>query len=139
MQWRVVVELSGTAGAVQVHEVHVGGSAMTGCTAATLGLTLAEAKLVLAGLQRRLVQAQTEEHCQARRGCSHCGGLRPLKDRRSRRLLSLFGTVEVRAPRFEPCRCSVTLRTTISPVTECVSAWKKDPLGGVIGVQKGPL
>ena len=21
----------------------------------------------------------------------------------------------------------------------CVSAWKKDPLGGVIGVQKGPL
>jgi hypothetical protein len=22
---------------------------------------------------------------------------------------------------------------------ECESAWKKDPLGGVIGVQKGPL
>jgi hypothetical protein len=21
----------------------------------------------------------------------------------------------------------------------CVSAWKKDPVGGVIGVQKGPL
>ncbi len=55
---------------------------------------------------------------QARRGCSHYGRQRPLKDRRSRRLRSLFGTVEVRAPRFEPCRCSVTLRTTISPVTE---------------------
>jgi hypothetical protein len=26
MQWRVVVELSGAAGAVQVHEVHSGGS-----------------------------------------------------------------------------------------------------------------
>jgi hypothetical protein len=50
MQWRVVVELSGTAGAVQVHVVHVGGNAMTGCSATTLGLTLAEAKLVLAGL-----------------------------------------------------------------------------------------
>jgi hypothetical protein len=24
-------------------------------------------------------------------------------------------------------------------VDGCVSAWKKDPLGGVIGVQKGPL
>jgi hypothetical protein len=23
--------------------------------------------------------------------------------------------------------------------SECVSAWKKDPSGGVIGVQKGPL
>ena len=30
----------------------------------------------------------------------------------------LFGTVEVRAPRFEPCRCSVTLRTVLCPVTE---------------------
>jgi hypothetical protein len=117
MQWRVIVELSCTAGAVQVHEVHAG-SAMTGCTAATLGLTLAEAKLVLAGLQRRLVQAQTEEHCQARRCCPRCGGQRPLKDRRSRRLQSLFGVVAVRAPRFGPCRCSVTLCTTLSPVTE---------------------
>jgi hypothetical protein len=26
-----------------------------------------------------------------------------------------------------------------SRVTICDSAWKKDPLGGVIGVQKGPL
>jgi hypothetical protein len=118
MKWRVVVELSGAAGAVQVHEVHAGGGTMPGCSAATLGLTLADAKAVLSGLQRHLVQAQTEEHCQARRGCSHCGGQRPLKDRRSRRLRSLFGTVEVRAPRFEPCRCSVTVRTTISPVTE---------------------
>ena len=24
-------------------------------------------------------------------------------------------------------------------VHKCVSAWKKDPVGGVIGVQKGPL
>jgi hypothetical protein len=91
MQWRVVVELSGTAGAVPLHEVHVGGSPMTGCSAATLGLTLVEAKLVLAGLQRRLVQAQTEERCQARRCCPRCGGQRPLKDRRARRLRSLLG------------------------------------------------
>ena len=118
VQWRVVVELSGTADAVQVFEVHAGGSATAGCMAATLGLTLADAKLVLAGLQRRLVQAQTEEHCEARRRCPRCGAQRPLKDRRARRLQSLFGAVEVRAPRFEPCRCSVTLRTIISPVTE---------------------
>jgi hypothetical protein len=54
MRWRVVVELSGTIGAVQMHEVHVGGSAMV-CSAAMLRLrlTLAEANRVLAGLQRR--------------------------------------------------------------------------------------
>jgi hypothetical protein len=44
--------------------------------------------------------------------------LRPLKDLRSRRLVSLFGTVEVRAPRFTPCWCAVTCRRTLSPVAE---------------------
>jgi hypothetical protein len=43
---------------------------------------------------------------------------RPLKDLRSRRLVSLFGTVEVRAPRFTPCRCAVTCRRTLSPAAE---------------------
>jgi hypothetical protein len=113
-----MVELSGAGGAKQVHEVHAGGSATPGCSAATLGLSLAEAKAVLAGLQRHLVQAQAEEHCQVRRRCPRCGGQRPLKDRRPRQLRSLFGTVEVRAPRFEPCQCSVTLRTILSPVKE---------------------
>ena len=31
---------------------------------------------------------------------------------------SLFGVVEVRAPRFGPCRCGVASRRTISPVAE---------------------
>ena len=117
MQWRVMVGPSGAIGASQALEVHAGSSA-TACSATTLGLSLAEAKLILAGLQRHLAQAQAEEHCQLRRRCSRCGEWRPLKDRRSWQLRSLFGTVEVRAPRFEPCRCSVTLRTVLSQVTE---------------------
>ncbi len=117
MQWRVMIELSGTSG-VQLHEVHAGGSTTTACSAATLGLTLAEAKEILAGLQRDLVQAQTEEHCQSRRRCPRCGAQRPLKDRRPRRLRSLFGVVEVHAPRFTPCRCSQTRREILSPVVE---------------------
>ena len=44
MQWRVTVELSGAVGAKPVHEVHAGGSATPDCSAATLGLSLAEAK-----------------------------------------------------------------------------------------------
>jgi len=32
--------------------------------------------------------------------------------------LSVFGTVEVRAPRFSPCRCAVTRRHTLNPVAE---------------------
>ena len=45
-----MVEVSGAVGAKQMHEVHAGGSAMAGCPAATVGLSLAETKAVLAGL-----------------------------------------------------------------------------------------
>ena len=112
------IAVPGAVGAKQVHEVHAGGSTTPGRSAGTLGLSLAEAEAVLVGLQRHLVQAQAEEHVQIRRRCPRCGGQRPLKDRRPRQLRSLFGTVEVRAPRFEPCQCSVTQRTVLSPVKE---------------------
>jgi hypothetical protein len=104
-------------GAVHVHEIG-GGAAVDEYSPGTVGLTLAEGKLVLAGLQHHLVQAQTEDHCCRRRRCQRCGAPRPIKDKRSRRLLSLFGTVNVPAPRFEPCRCAVTRRQTLSPVSE---------------------
>jgi hypothetical protein len=42
-----------------------------------LGLTMAEGKMTLAGLQRHLVQAQAEEHCRRRRRCDYCGAQRP--------------------------------------------------------------
>jgi len=37
-----------------------------------------------------------------------------------------------KSPHFKPDQCALLL-------IDCVSAWKKDPSGGVIGVQKGPL
>jgi hypothetical protein len=36
----------------------------------------------------------------------------------ARRLLSVFGTVEVPAPRFLPCRCAVIHRHRLNPVAE---------------------
>ena len=118
MKWRVVVELTGMDGAVQWHEVGTGGDGTAVCSVGTLGLTLADAKRTLAGLQRHLVQAQADEHCRGRRRCQRCGAQRPLKDMRDRRLTSLFGVVEVRAPRFGPCRCGVASRRTIAPAAE---------------------
>ena len=118
MKWRVMVELIGSDGTVRAVEVSAGGSNTAECSAATVGLTLAEGKRTLAGLQNHLVQAQTAEYCRQRRLCSHCGSQRPLKDVRARRLLSVFGTVEVRAPRFLPCRCAVTRRHILNPIAE---------------------
>ena len=117
MKWRVVMEVTGVDGTVHAHEIG-GGAAVDEYSPRTIGLTLADGKLLLAALQHHLVQAQTEDYCRRRRRCQRCGTPRPIKDRRSRRLLSLFGTVNVSAPRFEPCRCAVTRRQTLSPVSE---------------------
>jgi len=113
MKWRVMLELVGPDGIVGVHEVG-GRSAVAEYAPQMIGLTLEEGKHLLAALQVHLVQAQAEDHCRRRRRCQRCGAQRPLKDQRSRRLVSLFGTVEIRAPRFTPCRCAVTGRRTLN-------------------------
>jgi hypothetical protein len=118
MKWRVMVELAGSDGTVLTYEISTGGTNAAECSAATVGLSLADGKRTLAGLEDHLVQAQAEEYCRQRRVCSHCRSQRPLKDVRTRRLSSLFGRVEVRAPRFLPCRCAVTRRHVLNPVAE---------------------
>lgn len=69
-------------------------------------------------MQRHLVAVQVDEHCRSRRRCDGCGAQRPLKDLRLRHLTSLFGVVEVRAPRFGPCRCGIACRRSTTPVAE---------------------
>jgi hypothetical protein len=118
MKWRVMVELTWGDGTVRLHEVGSGGSNTSECSAETVGLSLADGKRMLAALQEQVVRAQAEEHCHQRRAGSHCGSRRRLKDVRSRQLLSVFGTVEVRAARYLPCRCAVTHRYTPNPVAQ---------------------
>ena len=55
------------------------------------------------------------EYAACRRVCPGCGLLQRLKDRRTRRLQTLFGTVEVEAPRFRVCRCRLS-----APMAEVV-------------------
>ncbi len=111
-----MVELTASDGTVRRHEISTGGSN----TAATVGLTLADGKRILAGLQHHLVQAQSGDYCRQRQVCSHSRLERPRKDVRARRLASLFETVEVQAPRFLHCRCVVTRRHMFNPVAEII-------------------
>jgi hypothetical protein len=62
MKWRVMVGLTGNDGIVRLHEVSAGGTNMIECSAGTVGLTLADGKRTLAGLQDHLalVHFQTE-------------------------------------------------------------------------------
>src|SRR3954447_25633064 len=102
----------GATGVVTIRRPAVAG------TLAEVGLTLAEAKAFLAGLQASMVRDQLAGYAAHLRLCPGCGVPRPLKDRRTRRLQTLFGTLEVEAPRFRVCRC----RSAAAPVSEAVSA-----------------
>ena len=72
---------------------------------ANLGLTLAEAKRMLAGVQREIVAAQAREHAVRRPDCSCCGGVCRVKDYRDHAVSTLFGEVMVRLPRFRCAAC----------------------------------
>jgi hypothetical protein len=75
-------------------------------TADEVGLTLAEGKDLLSGLQRLMLQTQMEEYTTCARVCTECLTLRRQRDCRTRTLQTLFGTVEVDPPRISVCSCS---------------------------------
>jgi hypothetical protein len=72
---------------------------------AALGLSLAEAKLLLAGVQREFVAAQARAHAVRQPDCRCGGGLCHVKDYRSHAIATLFGEVTVRLPRFRCAAC----------------------------------
>ena len=75
---------------------------------AGLGLTLAEGKRLLAGVQREIVAAQARLHAARRPGCRGCGAACRVKDYRHHAVATLFGRVAVRLPRFRCAGCATT-------------------------------
>jgi hypothetical protein len=74
---------------------------------ADLGLSLAEAKLLLAGVQRDIVAAQARAHAVRRPKCRCGGGVCHVKDYRDHAIPTLFGQAMVRLPRFRCAACGV--------------------------------
>jgi len=72
---------------------------------ANLGLTLAEAKLLLARVQREIVAAQARSHAVRRPSCARCGDVCRVKDYRDHAVATLFGQVTLRLPRFRCAAC----------------------------------
>src|SRR4051812_38468248 len=72
---------------------------------ADLGLTLPEAKQLLACVQQAVVAVQASDHATLRPDCASCGERFRIKDWRSRRVATLFGEVVVRLPRFRCPGC----------------------------------
>jgi hypothetical protein len=75
---------------------------------ANLGLTLSEAKELLARVQQAIVAAQARDHAVRRPSCASCAGQCRLKDWRLRRIATPFGEV---APRLRRWLCADCGRT----------------------------
>src|ERR1700683_669129 len=94
---------------------------------ADLGLTLAEGKLLLAGIQREIVAAQARSHAARRAGCLHCGDVCRVKDYRDHAVTTLFGQVTVRLPRFRCAACGA-IEVGIDWPSHCRSTPELDQL-----------
>ncbi len=105
MQWTVRLETTTSAGEVKLTELVTFSRPAVVSTLAEIGLVLAETKTLLARLQASMLCGQVAAYAAHHRVCAACGVLQSFKDRRTRRLQTLFGTVEVEAPRFKLCRC----------------------------------
>jgi hypothetical protein len=88
----------------------------------TLGLTLAEAKTVLAELQDTLVKEQVATFVAQQQICPHCGARRPRKGHHPIVVRSLFGKLTLVSPRLYTCTCQADdSRQSSSPLAELLS------------------
>jgi hypothetical protein len=77
---------------------------------ANLGMTLSEAKELLAQVQQQVVGAQANAHAMFRPDCRSCGATCHVKDWQPHRIATLFGEVRLKLPRFlcTGCGCGET-------------------------------
>jgi hypothetical protein len=74
-------------------------------TDATLGLSLAEGKAILAQLQEAIVAQQAAAYLATQQTCPTCGTQRRCKGQHQIVVRSLFGTLRLKSPRFRRCAC----------------------------------
>jgi hypothetical protein len=121
MEWTIKLEARTGWGEVHTHEIAVVTRRPVGLTADEVGMSLGEAKGLLAEIQRCIVSSQIDEQVMCARVCADCMGLREIRDHRTRTIQTLFGTVVVDAPRLKLCVCVDTKGfkdISISPLSE---------------------
>lgn len=76
-----------------------------------IGLSINEGKKIVATLQSAVVAHEAKTYSLFRRVCPDCHMFRPVKEYTTRRIRTVFGTVEVRNPHWMLCR-------------DCYPVWK---------------
>jgi hypothetical protein len=83
-----------------------------------LGLTLAEAKGLLRGVQETMVTQQVAAFVAQQGCCPHCGRRRPRKGRHQIVYRTLFGKLRLDSPRLYACACQERDRASASPLAD---------------------
>jgi hypothetical protein len=84
----------------------------------TLGLTLVEAKTVLAGVQATLTAAQAATYLDQAASCADCGATLARKGQHTVVMRSLFGKLRLPSPRFYRCACQAAEERSFSPLAQ---------------------
>ena len=113
MKWTVTLTAETAPGDVRTHELGQIEREDT-ITPASLGLSIAEGKTIVAALQSAIVTAQVERHGEALRPCPHCARPRTTKGYYTSIFRSVFGQVPMRVRRLRPCPCEETARESVS-------------------------
>jgi hypothetical protein len=83
-----------------------------------LGLTLAEAKALLQGVQKAMVAEQTTAYLDAQRRCPACQVPRRCKGHHQLVYRTVFGKLTLPSPRWYLCQCQTTEPQSVSPLAE---------------------
>ncbi|MFH1345378.1 MAG: ISKra4 family transposase, partial [Pseudomonadota bacterium] len=84
-----------------------------------IGLSIEDGKTIMTTLQSAVVAHEAETYSLFRRVCPDCHTFRPVKDYTSRRIRTVFGTVEVRNPRWMLCQdCHPGMDSAFAPLKE---------------------
>ena len=88
---------------------------------AILGITLAEANAILAGVQKTMVERQATEYLEQQVCCPLCGKKRRQKGHHTLMYRTLFGKLRLRSVRLYHCVCQPHPNQTFSPLAQLLS------------------
>ena len=82
-----------------------------------IGLSINEAKNILQNLQKNVVEEQINKSLQSHSHCSQCQAPLRTKENRGIKYRTLYGTLDVKNPRYYLCKCQGSPRQSVTPLS----------------------
>ena len=118
VEWTITIEGKNEFGDVCRREVRIDKS-WERLFDGEIGLSIDDGKNIMAALQNAVVTHEAETYSLFRRVCPDCHTFRPIKDYTTRRIRTVFGTVNVRNSRWMLCRvCYPGMLGAFAPLKE---------------------